>query len=52
MIARKPTTPTRRISPILAMPTATVAKMISGTTARMRVMKPSLNGFISTARLG
>ena len=50
MIARKPTAPTRRMSPILAMPTATVAKMIGGTTARISVMKPSLIGFISTAK--
>src|SRR3984893_11399038 len=52
MIARRPTTPTRRMSPILAMPTATVAKMIGGTTARISVMKASLSGFISVARLG
>jgi hypothetical protein len=52
MIARTPTIPMRRMSPILAMPTATVAKMISGTTARISVMKPSLSGFISTPRLG
>ncbi len=52
MIALRPTTPTRRMSPILAMPTATVAKMIGGTTARISVMKPSLKGFISVAKLG
>ena len=52
MIALSPTTPTRRMSPILAMPTATVAKMIRGTTDRISMMKPSLIGFISTARLG
>ena len=40
------------MSPILAMPTATVAKMIGGTTARISVMKASLSGFISVARLG
>src|ERR1700730_10779733 len=32
---RSPTTPTRRISHILAMPPATVAKMIGGKTARI-----------------
>jgi hypothetical protein len=49
---RSRTTPTRRMSPILAMPTATVAKIISGTTDRMSMIKPSLIGFMSTASFG
>ena len=44
--------PTRRISPILAMPTTTVVKMITGTTARMSEMKASPSGFTSTPRRG
>ena len=37
---------------LLANATATVAKMMGGTTARISVMKASLSGFMSTARLG
>src|SRR5438477_9659336 len=36
----------------LGMPTATVAKMIGGTTDRMSMIKPSLIGIMSTASFG
>src|SRR4051794_20872231 len=40
------------MSPIFAMPTTTVAKMIGAIIILIRLMKPSPSGFIASARVG